>query len=68
MLRNFLGKPRDMSLIICTHPNEQVFQGGDKENICTFWLLLEIKSSDKSAKIMSQQKNRVNQMPGYASK
>ena len=22
MLRNFLGKPRNMSLIICAHPNE----------------------------------------------
>lgn len=41
MLRNFLGKPRNMSLIICAHPNEQVFEGGDKENICIFLLLLE---------------------------
>ena len=32
MLRNFLGKPRNMSLIICAHPNEQVFEGGDKAN------------------------------------
>lgn len=68
MLRNFIVKPRNMPLILVHIPNEQVFEGGDKEDICIFIITGELSSQKIVPKIMSLEKNGVNQIPEYTSK